>query len=71
MRANLIAQRKLLNHTQQTMAKALGITKQHYQRLELGTSSGSVKIWSELSEKTGKPINELLEQAKEASDERA
>ena len=46
------------------------ITKQHYQRLELGTSSGSVKIWSELSAKTGKPINELLEQAKEAGDVR-
>ena len=70
MRAILIAERKRLKHTQRTMAKALGITKQHYQRLELGKSSGSVRIWSELSAMAGKPINELLELAKEACDAR-
>ena len=43
--------------------KKLEITLQHYQRLEAGTSEGSVKVWSRLKEILNAPsIDHLLEQ---------
>ena len=61
MRENLLAERKALKLTQRETADRLGITKQHYQRLESGTSNGSTKIWQKLKELTGVPIDKLLE----------
>jgi transcriptional regulator with XRE-family HTH domain len=48
--------------TQEEAANFLGITTQHYQRLEAGTSDGSVKIWEQLSQRFKVSINELLAQ---------
>jgi DNA-binding XRE family transcriptional regulator len=44
------------------MAHYLEITEQHYQRLEAGTSDGSVKIWQQLAQKFNTTIDHLLEQ---------
>ena len=59
---NLITERKTKRLTQKELAKILNITEQHYQRLEAGTSEGSVPIWKTLSELFDCTINYLLEQ---------
>lgn len=62
-RQNLINARQKAQLTQAELAKKLEITLQHYQRLEAGTSEGSVKVWSRLKEILNAPsIDHLLEQ---------
>jgi transcriptional regulator with XRE-family HTH domain len=60
MRPRLIQERKNYKTTQEEVAAFLGITTQHYQRLEAGTSYGSVKIWQQLSKRFNVSINALL-----------
>lgn len=62
MRTNLINVRKSKKLTQAETAKLIGITDRQYQRLEAGTSDGSVKVWQRLSELFNKSIDRLLEQ---------
>lgn len=67
-RENLIKARKKYNYTQETISVKLGITPRQYQRLEAGTSKGSVDVWEKL--KTilhAKSIDWLLEQSAEIS----
>lgn len=59
---NLINAREEKGLTQVETAELLGVSEQHYQRLEAGTSDGSVKVWQKLKEITGKSIDFLLEQ---------
>lgn len=48
--------------TQEEVAKAIGISKQHYSRLEAGTSEGSVGVWQKLKNFFRvKSIDDLLE----------
>lgn len=61
-RQNLINARQKAQLTQAELAKKLEITLQHYQRLEAGTSEGSVKVWNKLKEILNTSIDHLLEQ---------
>jgi DNA-binding XRE family transcriptional regulator len=62
MRSHLIEKRKTSQLTQGKVAKFLNITEQHYQRLEAGTSDGSVKIWQQLAQKFNTTVDYLLQQ---------
>lgn len=63
MRKNLKNARQKIQLTQAELAEKLDITLQHYQRLEAGTSEGSVKVWSRLKEILGtSSIDYLLKQ---------
>ena len=63
MRKNLKNARQKIQLTQAELAEKLDITLQHYQRLEAGTSEGSVKVWSRLKEILNVPsIDYLLKQ---------
>lgn len=63
MRKKLKNARKEHQLTQTELAEKLDITLQHYQRLEAGTSEGSVKVWSKLKEILNAPsIDYLLKQ---------
>ena len=63
MRANLINKRKEAKYTQKELSKLLNITENQYQRLEAGSSDGSVKLWQKLSSLLNNTsINCLLEQ---------
>jgi transcriptional regulator with XRE-family HTH domain len=65
-RENLINARKAKDYTQKDLAALLGITEQHYQRLEAATSKGSVDVWEKLKALLDAPsIDCLLEQAQE------
>ena len=64
MRAILIYLRKKRGFKQEELAKKLGISIRQYQRLEAGTSDGSIKIWLKLKDILGaETIDCLLEQA--------
>jgi len=68
MRENLINARKKANYTQLELASKLGITDRHYQKLEAGTSKGSVDVWEKLKAILhAKSIDWLLEQSNEIS----
>lgn len=63
MRKNLISLRKKRGFSQKELAKKLNISERQYQRLEAGTSNGSLVIWQNL--KTilqSKTLDYLLEQ---------
>ncbi len=63
MRKNLINLRKKQGFSQKELAKKLDISERQYQRLEAGTSNGSVILWQNL--KTilqSNTIDYLLEQ---------
>ena len=62
MRSNLIAARKGAGLTQKKIAEAIGIKVRHYQRLEHGTSRGSITVWVKLKELLHTPISTLLEE---------
>nr|DAS18888.1 MAG TPA: helix-turn-helix domain protein [Caudoviricetes sp.] len=47
-RLNLISARKNKQYTQTELASKLNITERQYQRLEAGTSKGSVDVWEKL-----------------------
>ena len=60
MRTRLIEERKKHYRTQIAIAKDLNITTQHYQRLEAGTSNGSIKIWQQLADRFDTTIDVLV-----------
>lgn len=63
MRENLINARKRQGYTQSELANKLGITERQYQRLEAGTSDGSIQVWQNLKIiLRTKSIDYLLEQ---------
>ena len=62
MRNNLIQARKQKGYTQVNTADLIGVTEQQYQRLEAGTSDGSIKVWERLKDLFGLTIDNLLEQ---------
>lgn len=61
MRKNLVAKREQTGFTKAETAKAIGITRRQYDRLEAGTSDGSVKVWQKLKDLFKTPIDTLLE----------
>jgi len=61
MRENLIAERKQKRLTKSEVAKIVGITPRQYDRLEAGTSDGSVKVWQKLKDLFKTSIDTLLE----------
>ena len=62
-RNNLIRLRKKANFTQEEISEKLNITPRHYQKLESGTSDGSIRIWKMLKIILKAPsIDYLLEQ---------
>jgi len=63
MRINLTNARKEKDLTQRDLAAIIGITEQHYQRLEAGTSNGSTRLWEKLAQVLDKSIDYLLSQA--------
>ncbi|MCI8806157.1 MAG: helix-turn-helix transcriptional regulator [Clostridiales bacterium] len=63
MRKNLINARQNKNLTQVEVAKILEVSERQYQRLEAGTSDGSIKIWRKLKDiLNAETIDCLLEQ---------
>lgn len=63
MRKNLRSARKKKGYTQAELAMKLGITTNQLQRLEAGTSDGSMKVWQHLKMLLGaETIDFLLEQ---------
>lgn len=63
MRENLAQLRKKKKLTKTEVAQAIHLTVRQYNRLEAGTSDGSVKTWKALKELLGaKNIDYLLEQ---------
>ena len=61
LRKNLTNTRKKAGLTQLELVKILNITEQHYQRLEAGTSGGSIKLWKRLATFFNETIDYLLE----------
>ncbi len=62
-RKNLVSLRQKRGLTQMEMAKNLGVTTRQYNRLEAGTSDGSIKVWQRLKDLLkAKSIDFLLEQ---------
>ena len=59
---NLERKRKDADFTQRELAEILGVTERQYQRLEAGTSDGSIKVWKQLSKLFDTTIDYLLEQ---------
>lgn len=49
-RVNLICARKDKQYTQAELASKLNITERQYQRLEAGTSKGSIDVWVKLKD---------------------
>lgn len=62
IRKNLISARKHKCLTQFQVANSIGISYRQYQRLEAGTSNGSIDIWYKLKFLLNRSIDELLEQ---------
>lgn len=50
MRKNLKEARQKASMTQEQVAEYLGITEQHYQRIEYGTTIGKVALWDKLED---------------------
>lgn len=59
---NLITLRQNQKLTQKDIAAKLNISLKQYQRLEAGTSDGSIEVWRKLKKIFNKPIDFLLEQ---------
>jgi len=53
MRKNLQAARKASGLTQQAMADKLGLTLNHYQKIEYGKLNGSFAVWDALEDLLG------------------
>lgn len=49
-RENLKKARQKASMTQQEVAEYLGITVQHYQRIEYGTTIGKIALWDKLED---------------------
>lgn len=50
MRENLRQARKTKGMTQKQVAEFLGISEQHYQRIEYGTTIGKIELWDKLED---------------------
>ena len=50
MRENLKNARTAAGMTQKQVAEYLGITEQHYQRIEYGITVGKVELWDKLED---------------------
>lgn len=61
MRNNLRECRIKKNYTQKQFAVLLNITVTQYQRIEMGKSDGSIKLWLKIKELLSKPIDYLIE----------
>lgn len=61
MRNNLRECRIEKGFTQKQFAVALGITETQYQRIELGKSDGSIKLWLKIKSLLAQPIDYLIE----------
>ena len=65
-RENLVSLRRKRGLTQAQTAKELGMTVRQYNRLEAGTSYGSIKVWIRLKQLLhAKSIDWLLEQSED------
>ncbi len=53
MRENLRSARKAAGLTQQAMADKLGLTLNHYQKIEYGRLGGSFAVWDALEDLLG------------------
>ena len=53
LRKNLQAARKASGLTQQAMANMLGLTLNHYQKIEYGKLGGSFAVWDALEDLLG------------------
>lgn len=62
LRINLVNARKNRELTQVQVADTIGVSEQYYQRLEAGTSNGSIDTWSKLKALFNTNIDDLLEQ---------
>lgn len=63
-RNNLAELRRNAQLTQSELAKELGVSLRQYNRLEAGTSNGSIGVWRQLQQLLQAPsIDYLLEQA--------
>jgi DNA-binding XRE family transcriptional regulator len=49
-RQNLYEARKKAKMTQEKVARHIGVTKQHYSRLENGQQDGSIDVWDALED---------------------
>lgn len=58
-RINLINTRKSLGLTQIQLADKIEISTRYYQRLEAGTSNGSMKVWQKLKQVLNKSVDYL------------
>jgi len=63
MRYNLRNLRNSHHYTQRALADELSITDRQYQRLEAGTSDGSMKLWEQMAKMFNTTIDHLREQA--------
>lgn len=61
LRENLISARKNRELTQAQVADTIGVSERQYQRLEAGTSNGSIDTWSKLKALFNTNIDDLLE----------
>jgi DNA-binding XRE family transcriptional regulator len=50
MRENLKKARQEAGMTQKQVAEYLGITEQHYQKIEYGTVNGKIELWDALED---------------------
>ena len=62
MRTNLIKARKAKGLTQKQVAEKIDICVRQYQKLEAGTSNGSIELWCKLKKLLNISIDCLLEQ---------
>lgn len=66
MRGNLRRLRKRKKLTQAEVAKAVSLTVRQYNRLETGTSDGTIKTWMALRDLLGsKSIDYMLEKTED------
>lgn len=61
MRNNLKLCRVKQGYTQKQFAELLEITETQYQRIELGKSDGSIKLWKKIKSLLAQPIDYLEE----------
>ena len=61
MRNNLKKCRTEKGYTQKQMAQILGITVTQYQRIEKGTSDGTIKLWEKIKVLLAQSIDYLIE----------
>lgn len=61
MRNKLKERREYCNLTQSDLAKAIGVSRSYYSRLEKGTREGSVAVWGRIADKLNYPRESVAE----------